>query len=191
MTKLARTWLFPSSLLGASASPVTISPNWLEFCLRHARSQTYSSTLWRKTWNLRILGSRSMSTRSLATHLKTASGETTQAAIHLIDLSVASFSATGCVTFLFYLLAFATGTSTHWKHHLKTLPKRQKERCCVGRSIWRKHSPLGKDTATVSIFLQIQINALRISSFLQQCLKTKWLWWKISPNIYTRDESFI
>lgn len=84
--KLAWTWAFPSSQPGASASRVTISQNWPEFCLRHARSQAYSSTLLRKPWHLRVIGSRSMSTRSPATQLKTASGETTQAAVHPSDL---------------------------------------------------------------------------------------------------------
>uniref|UniRef100_A0A8D0DEX4 Guanylate cyclase n=1 Tax=Sander lucioperca TaxID=283035 RepID=A0A8D0DEX4_SANLU len=43
-----------------------------------------------------------------------------------------SFSATACVTFLLYRLAFATGTLMHWTHPLPNLPKRRRERCCVG-----------------------------------------------------------
>lgn len=74
--KLAWTWAFPSSLLGASACLVIIRRNWPEFCPRHARPQTYYSTLWMKLYHLRMLGSRSMFTRSTATQVRTASGET-------------------------------------------------------------------------------------------------------------------
>lgn len=84
--KLAWAWAFLSSLLGALASRVTISPNWPEFCLQHARSQTYSIILWRKPCHLRRNGSRSTSTRRTPLQLRTASGEWAQAAVHPSDL---------------------------------------------------------------------------------------------------------
>lgn len=77
---LALVGAFPSSLLGVLACRVTISPNWREFCLQHARSQIYLWTLWRKSCHLRTFGIMSMFIRSPAMQLRTASGETTQAA---------------------------------------------------------------------------------------------------------------
>lgn len=132
--KLAWAWAFPLSLPGASDSRVTINPNWPAFCLQHARSLTYSSTLWGIPCHLRRkLGSRSMSTRSPATQPRTASGETTQAAGYLSDLCsfiwLASISHFWCF--------ITTGTSMHWKHPLPTLLHGLTERCCVGRASWR------------------------------------------------------
>lgn len=70
-------WALASLLsqLGASASRATTNPNWPEFCLRHARSQTCCITLWMKPCRSRRHGSMCTSTKNPAMHRRTVTGE--------------------------------------------------------------------------------------------------------------------
>lgn len=152
-------WAFPSSLLGALASRVTINPKWLEFCLQHARSQTYCFTLFMKNCCLSQPGRRRMTTRShTSTYLRTAFGETAQAAFRPTDFSRFLCCSSMCHFLCYYFLVFATGTSMDWKQHLPTLPKMVRERCCVQRRLWLMPSSTRKDTATVGILFELHLN---------------------------------
>lgn len=148
--KSAWAWAFLSSRLGALASRATISQNWPAFCLRHARSQTYSFTFWRKPCHLRRNGSRCMSTRRTPVQLRTASGKRARAAVHPIELC-GFISTTSCVWFP----CPDTGTSMHWRLPLPTLPCTRTERCCAGRMSWHTPSLLRIGTATVGILSEI------------------------------------
>lgn len=148
--KSAWAWAFLSSLLGALASHATTSPNWPAFCLRHARSQTYSFTFWRKPCHLRRNGSRCTSTRRTPARLRTASGEQAQAAVHPSDLC-GVISTASCVWFP----CLTTGTSMHWRLPLPTLPHAGTERCCAGRRSCQRPSLLRIGTATVGILSEI------------------------------------